>query len=462
MLSGSIAMGKKFKNQLAIATGVLAIVWGINLPAISQEVEKNSSQKATPVVVESTTKGSINPSAASTVKDVEIPSDELQLLIRPLTLEELQTEAAAWFLILKAKVKENVQTEIAIKRQGGSGDKTQLIEKVTQLQAQQTALIDHFNVVLNELETKGGDVTSYRKYIAAITGIKLDTTSTEGIGLRFINWLKSEEGGIRWAFSFVKFVVIIIVSIAAARILKKVVRTALNRVGNVSTLFLDFIVLTTERGVIVVGSLIALTSLGISLGPLLALVGGVSFVLAFALQSNLSNLASGLMLLIYKPFDVGDEVKVAGYWAYVDSISLANTRLKDFAGNKVTLPNNTIWGSDIINYTHSDKRKLMIPIYVKFTQDLEQIKKLWLDIALSHPKVLKEPAPGWFPWNDHYEYYVSVGLSAWVPTDHFWAVYIELLQAIQISLQEANIELAAPQQDIKLFQGNAQAKMSQE
>lgn len=82
------------------------------------------------------------------------------------------------------------------------------------------------------------------------------------------------------------------------------------RVDAVSELFRDFTVITIKRGVLVLGALLALASLGVSLGPVLALVGGASFVLAFALQSNLGNFASGLMLLVSKPFDVGDEVRV--------------------------------------------------------------------------------------------------------------------------------------------------------
>ena len=206
-----------------------------------------------------------------------------------------------------------------------------------------------------------------------------------------------------------------------------------------------------KRGVVVIGFLLALTSLGISLGPILALVGGASFVLAFALQSNLGNFASGLMLLVNKPFDVGDEVKVSGYWAYVDSISLASTKLKDFGGSLITLPNNTVWGGDITNYTHDDIRKISIPIHVKFTQDLDQVMSLWKELAASHPAVLQDPGPSCFPWNAHYEYYVWVGLSAWTKTDGYWSVYLDLLLLLQKRLQEAKIEMAIPGQEIALL-----------
>ncbi|MEM9808742.1 MAG: mechanosensitive ion channel family protein, partial [Cyanobacteria bacterium P01_D01_bin.56] len=223
----------------------------------------------------------------------------------------------------------------------------------------------------------------------------------------------------------------------------------------------DFAVMLVQRGVLVTGALLALASLGVSLGPVLALVGGASFVLAFALQSNLGNFASGLMLLVNKPFDVGDEVKVSGYWAYVDSISLASTKLKDFNGNIITLPNNTVWGSDIINYTHSDIRRVALTIHIKFTEDLEKVGAMWLKITASNSKVLESPAPSFFPWNSNYDYYISVGLKAWTKTDEYWNVYVELLKLLQKSLDELEIELAAPVQEIKFDQVAANTVVSQ-
>lgn len=378
----SISRNKKFRKRLAIATGVLAMVWIVTVPAFSQEGEGEE----TPVVVESTIQGDVKPSAALTIKDLQIPTEELKLLVRPLTLEELQTEAAAWFLALKAKVQEITQTEISIKRQGETDQKNQLIENVTKLQAEQTTLIDRLNVVLDELDKKGGDTTSYRQYIAAVTGINLDLTSNEDIGLRFVNWLKSEEGGIRWGLNIFKFLIIVSVSIVAARILKKVVRTALTRVGGVSSLFLNFIVMTTERGVITIGFLIALTSLGISLGPLLALAGGLSFVLAFALQSNLGNFASGLMLLIYKPFDVGDRVLIPGTndKGYVRAITLANTSFDHYTGKIVTVPNSEVWGSKIENLLPGDDRLIELLFMISSNDDARQIKAAWEKAIEAH------------------------------------------------------------------------------
>jgi small conductance mechanosensitive channel len=335
--------------------------------------------------------------------------------------------------------------------EAGAEAKNQLVVKVTELQVDQAGLVERLNAVLDALDTKGGDTSSYRQYISAVTAIDMDVTDTEGLGVRLVSWLKSEEGGIRWGIKFGVFLGIFVASVVVARFLAFLTKVTLARFGNTSSLFRDFAVVTVERGVIIAGSLIALTSLGVSLGPVFALVGGLSFIIAFALQSNLGNFASGMMLLITKPFDVGDEVRIAGYWSYVDSITLANTIVKDFDGNLITLPNNTVWSGEIINFTHdSEKRKIGFSIKVSFAQDIDKVQELWFDIVKSHPQTLETPAPSIFPWDPYYDTHLSLGLKAWCPPDAYWSVYVDLLKALQKRLPEAGIQLLSPVQTIRL------------
>lgn len=447
----------------AIATTTLISIFTVfAIPALSQETEGEGQSTATEVVESSVVADEgaeeAEPLEALTADNPEIPSDQLKVLLKPLTQEQLQAEADAWFLLLQQKAQEISDLEYAIKVQeeeiGGDVDtqKEEQVVTATRLKTEQTNLASRLNTVLEDLEAKGGDPKTYQQYVSAVSGLEFDITNTEGLGLRFTTWLQSEEGGIKLGLNLLKFFGILIVTVIVAPRLGKVTDHALARVSNISTLFRGFVVMVVNRSVLVVGALLAIASLGVNLGPILAVVGGASFVLAFALQSNLGNFASGLMLLINKPFDVGDEVKVAGYWAYVDSISLANTKLKAFNGSMITLPNNTVWGGDIINYTHGEIRKQMIPINIKFEQDMNQVYQMWMDITSSHPKVLKDPAPGWFPYNSSYEYYISVSLSAWTTKDDYWEVYVDLIKELQKRIEELNIQLAAPQQEIKLAQ----------
>jgi small conductance mechanosensitive channel len=186
----------------------------------------------------------------------------------------------------------------------------------------------------------------------------------------------------------------------------------------------------------------ALTALGVSLGPLLTVLGGISFVLAFALQSNLGNFASGLMLMFNKPFDVGDEVKIGELWAWVDSITLANTKLKGFGGQIYTLPNNEVWGSTIQNLTHGKNRKIVIWLRISFAQNLPELEKLAIETIKSVPGVLENPAPFTFVWNIE-EYYISVNVQGWTTKEDYWNAYAETIRRLQKALDEAGIGVAA-------------------
>jgi small conductance mechanosensitive channel len=141
--------------QALVAAGIVSMFAVVSLPALSQDTEGEGESN----LIESTITGDVDPSQAVTVEDLTIPIDQLELLIKPLTVEELQVEAAAWLLLLKNKVQEISTTEIAIKAEKEATekgeDKEQLLVNVTKLQGQLTAIIDRFNVVLDALENKG-------------------------------------------------------------------------------------------------------------------------------------------------------------------------------------------------------------------------------------------------------------------------------------------------------------------
>ena len=327
-------------------------------------------------------------------------------------------------------------------RQAEEELKKQLTVNVTTLQSERTALVDRFEVVLDEMEAKGGDPTVYKNYIKAISGIELDVTDTTGLGVRLLSWVQSEEGGLRWGLNIGKFVGILAVAFFASQALSKIVNGTMTKFGS-SALLREFAVMLVKRGGIIIGFLIALTALEISLGPVFAVLGGLSFILGFALQSNLGNLASGLMIMAYKPFDVGDEVKIAGIWGYIDSITLANTKILSWKKQIVTIPNNSVWGGQIENYTAGEIRGWSFELKVSFDEDLQRIKDIWAEVAGSNALVLEKPAPWAFVWN-YDGYSVAVYCSFKSKKDDFWTAYEELFMALQDRLKAEGISVAIP------------------
>ncbi|NEP60582.1 MAG: mechanosensitive ion channel [Symploca sp. SIO2G7] len=320
--------------------------------------------------------------------------------------------------------------------------KNQLVATVTELQSQQTAIIDRFNIILDQLEKKGGNGDVYRKYIEVVSGIQLDVTDTEGLAVRLISWAQSEEGGLRWAGNIGTFVGIVVASFIVSQIFGILFNQILMQFRNISGALRGFVITLIKRGGIIVGILLALTALEVSLGPIIALVGGASFVLAFALQSNLGHFASGLTLMFYRPFDVGDEVKIAGLWGWVDSIALASTRIKGFDGQIYTLPNGMVWGDIIENLTTGERRELGLQFRIGFDENLAQVQQLLIEIMKSHPGIFEEPAPSIMVWGFE-EYYIDIELEGWTKTEEYWNVHQEVLCMIKERFDKEGIKLAA-------------------
>jgi small conductance mechanosensitive channel len=230
--------------------------------------------------------------------------------------------------------------------------KVQLVDYSTQLMGERTALTDRLKLVLDKFEAKGGDGKPYRMYIASIGGIKIDVTDRTATLARISGWLSSEEGGLRVARDVGIFLAYIIGSILVARIVRMILRRVMSGDHVTSHLLRDFIISSSGRVIVAIGFLLALSALEVNLAPLLAIIGAAGFVVAFALQGTLSNFASGLLIMVFKPFDVGDEVEVGGgIKGRVTHVTIFSTYIRTDDGPVKIVPNDNIWKNVIVNLT---------------------------------------------------------------------------------------------------------------
>ena len=174
------------------------------------------------------------------------------------------------------------------------------------------------------------EVLVYRNYINAVGGIKIDTNDLESSIVGIWGWVKSDEGGLRWLHNINLFVLTILGFWVFASILSKLTKFLLGFTHKKSQLFTVFVVGMVHRSVVGIGIIIALSSLEIQVGPLMAVIGAIGFVVAFALQNTISNFASGIMIMMYRPFDVDDFVDIAGVSGKVQSMNLVSTTLSSF------------------------------------------------------------------------------------------------------------------------------------
>jgi len=286
------------------------------------------------------------PPTPKTTANPAIAKAELDLLLLPLTKAELVVEADGWLRVLQERVAALSQAEIAASKAEGE-EKTRLLEEAAKAREERSVVTDRLNLVLAALKAKGGKPDDYDTYISAVSGITVNVTDAHATWTAVTNWLKSTEGGIRYGRNILLFVVTLIVFRVITGIVGGVTARALGAFKNVSSLLRDFIVNVVRKITFFAGFVIALSMLEVNIGPFLAAMGAAGFVIGFALQGTLSNFAAGVMILLYRPYDLGDTVTVAGVTGRVQSMTLVSTVLANADGHLITIPNGSIWGGTI-------------------------------------------------------------------------------------------------------------------
>ena len=257
--------------------------------------------------------------------------------------------------------------------------------------------------------------------------------------------------GKRWAWNILRFIVILVVSYFGASILANFVRRAASRVRGVSQLLVNFLGSFTKQIAMVIGFIVGLAALEIDITPLLAAVGAAGFVVAFALQGTLSNFASGLLILAYRPFDVGDVIEAAGVSGTVDSVSLFSTHVRTFDNKIMIVPNNDIWGGTITNATASETRRVDLVFAIGYSDDIALAQNILKQVVDNHSLVLKDPAVN-IRVNELADSSVNLICRPWTNTENYWTVYWDLMQTVKQEFDSAGITIPYPQCDVHLLQ----------
>ena len=240
----------------------------------------------------------------------------------------------------------------------------------------------------------------------------------------------------------------------AGGLVNKIVRKALNASKlNISELLKTFACGLAQKAVMAIGLMIALsTAYGVDLGPLLAGIGVVGFVLGFALQETLSNFAAGLMILLYRPYDINDVISAGGVTGKVSAMSLVSTTLLTPDNQDLIVPNGSIWGGVITNITANATRRVDLVIGVGYDDDLDRSAEVLMEVISAHELTLSDPAPV-VEVNNLGESSVDFVVRPWCKTSDYWTVYWDLTKSIKQRLDAEGISIPYPQRDLHLVSG---------
>lgn len=234
-----------------------------------------------------------------------------------------------------------------------------------------------------------------------------------------------------------------------ARYLVKLLDQLLLRL-NVEDILRSFLRNIAFAGLMVVVIIAALQKLGVPITSLMAVLGAAGLAIGLALKDSLSNIASGVMLIMLRPFKAGDSVKVAGVEGVVEQVRIFTSTLTTYQNEVIVLPNSEITKSAIINLTRKPVRRIDISVGIDYGGRIDQARDVLLALSAAHPKVLKTPA-SMVLVTGLGESSVDLSLRAWVKTADFIQTRSDLTEAVHTRFAEAGISIPFPQRDLHVY-----------
>jgi small-conductance mechanosensitive channel len=312
----------------------------------------------------------------------------------------------------------------------------------------------------SKLKLTPSDSFSYeKKYTASITGDNDNgtfttlsfsfTTESEPIVLFGLN---IEEplpliGISLW--NIILFIVVLIVGMIVVNIVGRSVKKSLLR-GKATEILAEFTSRLIKIMLTIFVLFTALGFLGLDIGEyVLGLAVVLGFVLGFALGDTLSNIAAGFMIAITKPFKAGDVVTVSGETGAIQSVGISVTEMNTPDNKRIIIPNKSVWGGNIINFTRHGKRRVDMEVGVGYNDDLDLVIKTTMDVLKSYPKVLSDPAPQ-VAVSEHGDSAVVLVVRPWCLTDDYWDVLFDMKKALKEAYDKSGISIPYPQMDVHM------------
>ena len=249
---------------------------------------------------------------------------------------------------------------------------------------------------------------------------------------------------------FVIFFVIILISKKVSKVSESLLVSAMNRPGTkISSLLRRMLASIANKGILALGVLIALSQIGFSLAPLLAGLGVAGFIIGFAMQDTLSNFASGMMILIYRPFDEGDMIEAGGVYGCVNKMNLVSTTILTLDNQTIMVPNNKIWGDVIKNFTHQKTRRVDLLFGISYGDNIIQAEEIIWSILNADDRILKSPLP-LVKINELGDSSVNIAVRPWTKTDNYWDLHWDIIRTVKLRFDEEGISIPFPQRDLHL------------
>lgn len=241
------------------------------------------------------------------------------------------------------------------------------------------------------------------------------------------------------------------------KIVAKWIRRLVSRVmtrGNVDPLIIGFTSSIVYIAMMAFVIMATLGQVGIQTTSFIAILGAAGLAIGLALQGSLANFAAGFLLIIFRPFKVGDVIEGAGVTGKVSVIQIFTTTLKTPDNKTIIIPNAKLGGDNIVNYSTQDTRRVDMTVGVSYDADLKEVRGILEDIVAKEKRILKDPGHQ-IVVGELADNSVNFFVRAWVNSADYWDVYFAANETVKLRLDESGIGIPYPQRDVHLYEHKA-------
>jgi len=387
-----------------------------------------------------------------------------ELGIEALAARELvSTQLADRALLLSGRIDFlNTRISDAEERQAAAPADTAIQSEIVALRARLSSDTEEFAAALALMDRLGLETAEYKQLLIAATGeITSDVFDAEVARGLFASWADGVReslinNGPGFLFKALLFALVVGGFWLLSHFVRKVTERAVEAPHlRFSQLLKRMIVSIASGTVKLMGVLVALSQLGIQVGPMLAGLGIAGFVLGFALQDTLANFAAGAMILAYRPFDVGDLIDCAGgVFGKVSHMSLVSTTILTIDNQTKIVPNGKIWGDVITNVTAQTQRRVDLVFGISYTDDIQHAEDVMWSVIREHPKVLSNPEPV-VKLHELGDSSVNFVVRPWCARDDYWDVHWDVTREVKIRFDREGISIPFPQRDVHFHPAQA-------
>lgn len=256
-----------------------------------------------------------------------------------------------------------------------------------------------------------------------------------------------------YSLKLIAAILILIIGNWLSRKIVKLLSKVLEK-SNVDITLIGFLSNITYYALIVMVVIAAAGQLGINTTSFLTIVGAAGLAIGLALKDSLSNFAAGVMLILFRPFRVGDIVSAGGVTGKVGRVNIFSTILNTADNQRVIVPNNNITSNVITNITANPTRRVDLVIGIGYGDNILEAKKTLEKIIANDSRILKDPAPK-VAVSELADSSVNFVVRPWVNTEEYWDVYFDLTETIKTTFDQEGISIPFPQRDVHLFHQNS-------